>query len=237
MSREIIAIDGPAAAGKTTVGRRLAARLGWRFLDTGLVYRALTWLAHQHGVPADDTPGLLRLVPLLDLRAGAPHEAKSATTVWIGGQEVTDALRDPAIDADVSLVARQPAIRAALVALQRRAVGDGPAVVAGRDIGTVIFPDARLKIYLDASPEERARRRAAELASRGASASLEAERAAILRRDALDSQRTAAPLTVAPDAVRIVTDGLTAEQVVERILTLWAQRQSTSTGRAGATGQ
>jgi cytidylate kinase len=232
MPREIIAIDGPAAAGKTTVGRRLAARLGWAFLDTGLVYRALTWLAHQHGVAPEDTAALLRLVPLLDVRAVPPQAVEGAGAVWVGGREVTRALHDPAIDADVSLVARQPAVRAALVAPQRRAVDDRPAVVVGRDIGTVIFPDARLKVYLDASPEERARRRAAELAARGVPTAPSAELAALQRRDALDRQREAAPLTVAPDAVRLVTDGLSVEDVVERIVALWAGR-ATPAPRAG----
>src|SRR5712692_6258272 len=155
MRRTIIALDGPAGAGKTTVGARLAERLGWAFVDTGLLYRALTWLARERGVSVDDEAGLAALAETLEVRVVASESDGENGAVIVNGTDATRALRSPAVDREVSLVAAVPAVRRARVEPQRRAVGAGPAVVAGRDIGTVIFPCAPLKVYLEASVGER----------------------------------------------------------------------------------
>src|SRR5581483_11383757 len=203
MRHPIIAIDGPAAVGKTTVGRRVADRLGWTFLDTGVLYRALAWLGLQEGIAPDDETRLVALARDLDAQVTRPTvlDGREAD-VRVRGVDVTWNVRSQAVDRVVSIVAALPGVRAALIPAQRRAARAGPAVVVGRDIGTVIFPDAALKVYLEATEDERARRRAAELAGRGPAP----ERAAILadlrRRDTLDSEREHAPLAAAPDAVR-----------------------------------
>jgi CMP/dCMP kinase len=221
----VIAIDGPAAVGKTTVGRRLADRLGWTFLDTGVLYRALTWVALQRGVAADDEPTLARLAAELDVEVRRPSVADGRDAdVLLAGQDVTWAIRSSAVDGLVSPVAALGAVREALVPVQRTAARDGGAVVVGRDIGTAIFPDADLKVYLDAAPAERARRRSAELAARGALREPAAVLAELQARDALDAGRAHAPLRAAPDAVCLSTDGIGVEAVVDRILSLWRAR-------------
>jgi CMP/dCMP kinase len=225
MRQPVIAIDGPAAVGKTTVGRRVAERLGWTFLDSGVLYRALAWLAGEHGLAPDDEARLADLARDLEVRVRRPSVADGRDAdVILGEHDVTWNIRTPAVDSTVSLVAALPGVRAALVPAQRRAAASAHAVVVGRDIGTVIFPDAPLKVYLDAAPEERARRRAADLKVRG----VPAERAAVLadlqRRDALDAGRAHAPLAIASDAVRVNTDGRTVDEVVEMVVRLWQGR-------------
>jgi cytidylate kinase len=223
--RQIIALDGPAGAGKSTVGVRLAARLGWLFVDTGVFYRVLTHQALQHGVSPSDEPALVDLAHGLQIQLVAESsDGGSGLGVWVNGAEVTVALRASAVEGAVSSVAALPRVRAALIEPQRAAVGEQAAVVAGRDIGTVIFPDAGLKIYLDASPTERARRRQAQLAADGESLSSRRVLEDLERRDRRDSTRADAPLAVAPDALRLCTDGLRAEDVVTRILDLWYVR-------------
>jgi cytidylate kinase len=223
--RQIIALDGPAGAGKSTVGVRLAARLGWLFVDTGVFYRVLTHEALQHGVSPSDEPALVDLARGLRIRlVDQSSEGGSGLAVWVDGSEVTAALRTPAVEGVVSPVAALPRVRAALMEPQRAAVGEHAAVVAGRDIGTVIFPDAGLKVYLDASPSERARRRRAQLAAAGESISSQRVLEDLERRDRRDSTRAEAPLAVAADAVSLCTDGLSADDVVVRILDLWSAR-------------
>ena len=227
MSEPVIAIDGPAAVGKTTVGRRLANRLGWTFLDTGVLYRALAWQAAKEGVPPDDEQRLAAMARDLDVQVSRPSVADGRDAdVWLAGHDVTWRLRAPAVDATVSIVAALPAVREALVPAQRRAAAHGPAVVVGRDIGTVIFPDAALKVFLNAGAEVRARRRALDRAARGTASELPGILADLQRRDALDSGRAHAPLAVPPDAVLLDTDRRDADEVVEAVLALWRARRA-----------
>jgi cytidylate kinase len=221
----IIALDGPAAAGKTTVGQRLAERLGWVFFDTGILYRAVTWLALQGGIAAADTESLATLAASMDVRVAPPSVADGRDLdVIVGGVDATWQLRTEAVDRAVSPVAAVPAVRTALLPVQRRAVAGVSAVVGGRDIGSVVFPDAQLKVYLDASPAERARRRAGQLAARGLALAATEVASDLAQRDRLDSERAAAPLVAPPDAVRLPTDGLSVDEVVARIVELWRAR-------------
>ena len=225
VQRPIIALDGPAGAGKSAVGALLAARLGWLFVDTGVFYRALTWVAIQRGIAADDEIRLAKLARGLDVHIRAPSVTDGrALDILVGGEDVTMALRAPAVDHAVSVVAALPAVRRALSEPQRAAVGEREAVVAGRDIGTIIFPDAGLKVFLDASAVERARRRRAQLAEQGVAVGVDNVLAALVRRDTLDSSRASAPLAIAADAERLATDGLLVEEVVARIEALWRRR-------------
>jgi cytidylate kinase len=223
----VITIDGPVASGKSTVGQMLARRLGFFYLDTGLLYRALTWRALQHGIGPDDEPALAAAARSLNvtfrprtLQDGRQHD------VYVDGREVTAALRSPEVEAQVSAVSAHPAVRQELVDVQRRAVHLPGTVVAGRDMGTVIFPDAELKIYLDAAPEERARRRLLQQGAWSESGLVETIRR-IQERDQQDSTRAAAPLQVPPEAVIIDTDDVSPEQVVQRILDVFEARGAT----------
>jgi cytidylate kinase len=211
----VIAIDGPASSGKSSVGAAVAAALGLRFLDTGLLYRAITWLALERGLDPSDGPAIAPLAAEVDLRA---DEAGRLTRVVIGGREVAGEIRTPRVDRAVSAVAEQPAVRAALLDRQRALAAEGGIVVAGRDIGSVVLPDADLKVWLDASAEERAARRAAE---RGIDPSSREGRAILddlRRRDAVDGAREASPARAAADAVHVLTDGNTFEQTVAAVL-------------------
>jgi cytidylate kinase len=222
----VLAIDGPSAAGKTTVGRLVAERLGWAVLDTGLLYRAITLAAVRTGVRADDPAGLARLVAGLDLQVRPPSRRDGRTAdVLLDGEDVTLELRQPAVEAAVSAVSAHRAVREAMVAVQRRAVDERDTVVVGRDIGTVVFPDAPLKIYLDASDRERARRRQRELQTRGIQRTLDEVLEELRRRDTSDRTRALAPLRPAADAVVLPTDGLSVEEVVERVLALVRERR------------
>ncbi len=211
----VVALDGPASSGKSTVGEAAARALGYRFCDTGLLYRALAWLALERGVALDDDAALVALVPEIEL---ADDGAGRFARVAVGGRDVTALVRDERVDRVVSDVARRPAVRAALLERQRALAAGGRIIMAGRDIGTVVLPDADLKLYLDASPEERARRRAAE---RGLAPDSEAG-AAILaelrRRDAIDRGRAVAPLRAAPDATVLATDGRRFEETVAAVV-------------------
>ena len=225
MPEHVIAIDGPAAVGKTTVGSRLAERLGWTFLDTGVLYRALAWLALDRNVPPDDDARLTALAKDLNVRVTRPsmNDGRQADVV-VGRRDVSREIRGAEVDRAVSIVAALPGVRAALIPAQRRAAAGAPAVVVGRDIGTIIFPAAELKVFLEAGVQERARRRAAELAARVEAAPIAAVATDLQRRDALDSERTHAPLAAAADAVRINTEGQTAKQVADHIFALWHDR-------------
>lgn len=217
----VIAIDGPAASGKSTVGEALARRLGFLYFDTGAMYRAVTQAALARGIPIDDEERVTSLAEQVDIDILPPTQADGRQyTVWVDGEDVTWAVRSPAVDANVSPVSAYAGVRKAMVRQQRRIAIAGRVVMVGRDIGTVVFPEAPLKIYLDASPAERARRRYRELIQRGQPADYESILAGVRQRDDIDSHRAASPLRAAPDAVVIDTDDLTIAQVVEAILAL-----------------
>jgi cytidylate kinase len=208
----IIAIDGPSGAGKGTIARALAARLAYRHIDTGAMYRAVAWKALGEGLDLHDEAAVASVSDraVFDLDAGR---------VVIDGVDVSTAIRTPAIDKGAAAVARHPAVRRALVARQQEMGRGGGVVMEGRDIGTVVFPDADLKIYLDASPEERARRRATDPAHNAAGSSALADVAtALAERDRSDSTRTVSPLAMAPDAIHIETTGVPIESVVEQVM-------------------
>ncbi len=215
----VIAIDGPAAAGKSTVGREIGTQLGYPFLDTGAIYRAMTWTALHRGVDLSDEDALSELAASLSIDVGPPTpESIEPSTIFVDGQDVTRFLRQPEVEAAVSLVSRVAGVRNALVKLQRDLAGRNAVVMAGRDIGTVVLPNADLKLYLDASVEERARRRFAELSALGMDLTEEDVLRDLLRRDRIDSERSVSPLRPAEDAVVMDTDGLTLEKVVQRLM-------------------
>jgi cytidylate kinase len=224
VSARIIAIDGPAASGKSAVGLALAAALGYRFFDTGAMYRAVTWLALRRQIDVHDADGLAHLAESVTIGIrDTPKNAVEPTGVTLDGEDATPHLRDAEVEENVSLVSRVPAVRHELVRIQRDLARDGAVVMAGRDIGSVVLPDADLKIYLDASREVRARRRADQLHAAGGSPDFDELLADLVRRDGIDSSRKASPLTAAPGAVIINTDSMSLEEVVQRIVAL-AQR-------------
>ncbi len=224
MSRSpIVAIDGPAGAGKSTVTRAFARRLGLVYLDTGAMYRALTWWVLSRGVEPADAAAVAPLLQDLDLQLTSDGEGDLRVTV--NGHEVSEAIRSPEVTAQVSTVAAHACVREALTRQQQAMGHRGGLVAEGRDIGTAVFPDAECKVFLTATVAERARRRAQDLARRGFSvpplAELEAQ---IAERDHLDSTRAVAPLRQAEDAVELVTDGLGIEAVIERLVELFRER-------------
>lgn len=222
-----IAIDGPAASGKSTIGHALAQRLGYLYFDTGVVYRAVTWLALSRGVSISDEATVAHLAQTVPIDVKAPVGATDGrlATVLAGGDDVTWAVRQPQVEANVSPIAAYASVREALKAQQRRIGHAGRVVMVGRDIGTVIMPDADLKIYLDASLEERARRRCEEDWARGLSVSYQDVLAAMRRRDTYDSSRAAAPLRAAPDARIVDSTHLSVSEVLDLILALIADWQ------------
>lgn len=218
---DIIAIDGPAAAGKSTVGERVAAELGYLYFDTGIMYRAITWAALQRGLDIADEPAITALAQQahIDVLQPTVDDGRQYTVV-VDGQDVTWDLRRPEVDTNVSAVSAYPGVRAALSAQQRRIGLRGHVVMVGRDIGTVVLPEAPLKVYLDATVEARARRRYRENRARGEKVRYADILSAMRERDRIDSQRKAAPLKAADDAVVIDTTKLVVEQVVEQVLHL-----------------
>jgi cytidylate kinase len=216
-----IAIDGPAASGKSAVGSALAAQLGYRFVDTGAMYRAVTWLVLQRAVEPRDESAVVDLVDSARIEVReAPEGSPEATIVVTDGENATAHLREPQVEANVSLVSRVPGVRARLVQIQRELADGGAIVMAGRDIGTVVLPDAELKVYLDASREVRAQRRAEQLRAAGLEPNIDELLADLERRDRIDSTRETSPLTAAAEAVIINTDNLSIEEVVRRIAAL-----------------
>jgi cytidylate kinase len=217
----IIAIDGPAASGKSTIGRRLADALGYIFFDTGVMYRAITWLALQRGLDVRDEAAITRLAEETEIEILPPSKADGRPCdVVVSGQDITWETRRPEVDANVSIVSAYAGVRKALSAQQRRIGLRGRVVMVGRDIGTVVLPEADLKIYLDASAEERARRRYEEIRARGGKAVYDEILAMVRERDRIDSSRSIAPLRPAEDAVIIDTDHLTSDEVFERVRSL-----------------
>lgn len=215
MRRLVVALDGPGSSGKSSVGAAAAQALGYRFCDTGLLYRAVTWLAEARGVPVDDPDGLVALVAEVDLAA---DDQGRLARVRVGGKDHTDDVRGPAVDAAVSSVSAVAEVRAALLARQRELAESGGIVMAGRDIGTIVLPEADLKIYLDASVDERSRRRAEERGVDPESAEGQSITEALRRRDHLDATRAVAPLSVALDARIITTDGNAFEDTVAAVV-------------------
>ena len=219
-SEPVIAIDGPAAVGKTTVGRLLAQRMGCLFVDTGVMYRAVTASAIEEGMDIADEDAVTRLAKSINIRI-VGDAASGAQRVLVDGRYVTDKIRSQAVDRNVSLVSSYAGVRDAMVAQQREMASEGGVVMVGRDIGTVVLPNAKLKIYLTASLHARAKRRQAELEALGSGADFEATMKDMERRDRIDSEREHSPLKPALDAIPVDTSHLTAGQVVERIVELW----------------
>ncbi len=213
----ILAIDGPAASGKSTVARAVARQLGWGYLDTGAMYRAIAAEALRVGVPLDDEEALTALARRVELAFVSEPADPVPHTVTLDGRDVTEEIRSPETDGAVSPVARVAGVRAALVDEQRRLAATGNVVVEGRDIGTVVFPDAPVKVYLTASPHERARRRLGDRAAAGHEADIEEVARNIASRDEIDSGRTVSPLSVADDAHVVDTTDLTVREVVHLI--------------------
>jgi len=211
-----IAIDGPAGSGKSSVSFALAQRLGYLFVDTGAFYRAVTLLALRAGKDLSDSDGVAALArsAALDITGDLGSDGRQCT-VLANGEDVTWEIHSPQVDAHVSIVAANPGVRQAMLAAQRALAARGRAIMAGRDIGTVVLPDADLKIYIDASLEKRAERRYAQRVGSGEPADLAQISEGLRQRDTIDSQRDIAPLLRAPDAVYLDTTTLSFEQTVE----------------------
>ena len=217
----IVAIDGPSGAGKSTVAKAVAKELGFSCLDTGAMYRAIAWQALHNGVSLDDEAALGEIARTYDIAFGHVEGDPVPKRVFIGDAEVTDAIRTAEIDRAVSPTSAAPSVRAALLDQQRRIGNAGDYVVEGRDIGTVVFPDAAVKVFLTASDEERAHRRVRQNVDRGiGSIDYEEVLADLRRRDAADSSRATAPLRAAEDAVQIDSTSHYIEEVIDQICTL-----------------
>ncbi len=214
-----IAIDGEAAAGKSTLGKLLAAKLGYLYFDTGVMYRALAWAALQRGVDVHDEMAVTRLAEELDIQVASPtHESGQHCSVFVNGVDISSAVREPEVDQVVSIVAAHPGVRGVLRERQRQIGLTRNVVMVGRDIGTEVMPDADLKIFLRAPVEERARRRYLELHTRGEEISYEEVLGSMRQRDYLDSHRAVAPLRVAENAIVIDTGNLSVEEMLTQVL-------------------
>lgn len=217
----IIAIDGPAASGKSTIGLRLAKALGYLFFDTGVMYRAVTWLALERGIDVHDEAAVTALAEnqKIDVAPASKPDGR-ACDVLVNEQDITWETRTRQVDENVSIVSAYPGVRRALSQQQRRIGQRGEIVMVGRDIGTVVLPDADLKIYLDATAEERAKRRYDEIVGRGGKPDYEQILKRVVERDRIDSTRDVAPLRAAEDAVIVNSNELSADQVFEQVLAL-----------------
>ena len=238
----ILAIDGPAGAGKSTVARQVAKRLGLLYLDSGAMYRAITWKALQQGLDLQDEVAVAELLQDCHLKLAAsgddPAFAAYPSRIWLNGQEVTELIRHPSVTAQVSTIAAQPIVRKVLLKQQQQYGIAGGVVMEGRDIGTQVFPHAELKVFLTASVAERARRRQQDLKAQQLPVeSLAALEHAIDDRDRKDSTRRVAPLKKAEDAVELITDGLSIEQVVDKIVLMYEDRVGGVPTHSGANGQ
>lgn len=218
---EAVAIDGPVASGKSSVGARVAERLNYAFLDTGIMYRAATWKAIRSGVDVHDEVGLTSMTE--SMRILLSH-SKLGDRLTVDGADVTDYLRTVEIDRNVSAVSAVEGVRLALTPEMRHIAESGPIVMVGRDIGTVVLTDARTKVYLDASVDVRAARRHAQMLASGSVVEFEQVLDATMTRDRIDSERAVTPLSVADDAVIIDTDGLLLDEVVNQIVKLVERR-------------
>lgn len=218
-----IAIDGPASSGKSTLGKILAGRLGYLYFDTGVMYRAVACEALSRSIDLTDEARVTALAENLriDVRPPSVDDGRD-NDLLADGEDITWDIRSPEVDRSVSIVSAYPGVREALTVQQRRIGGRGCVVMVGRDIGTVVLPDADLKIYLDASAEERARRRFSERVGRGETPDFQEILDAIVSRDRIDSSREVAPLRPAEDAVVILSDDLSIDEVVQQVLTLVA---------------
>ena len=217
----IIALDGPAASGKSTLGRTLADSLGYLFFDTGIMYRAITWIALRHDMDLHNEAAITELAQnaQIDIQPPSKDDGR-ACDVLIGEKDVTGDMRGNDVDANVSIVSAYAGVRKALSDHQRRIGMRGKVVMVGRDIGTVVLPEADIKIYLDASAEERAKRRYEEIIARGEKADYDEILKKVIERDRIDSTRAVAPLRPADNAVIIDSDQMDAAQVFERVLAL-----------------
>ena len=217
----IIAIDGPAASGKSTLGLKVAQELGYLFFDTGVMYRAVTWIALDHDIDVKDEAKITALAEEtpIDVAPASKSDGR-ACDVLLAGKDITWETRLPMVDANVSIVSAYSGVRAALSKQQRRIGQRGKVVMVGRDIGTVVLPEADLKIYLDASAEERANRRFNEMTGRGANVRYEDVLAKVIDRDRIDSTRDVAPLRAAEDAVVIDSDKMNVDEVFEKVMAL-----------------
>ena len=221
----MIAIDGPAASGKSTLGFRLAEALHYLYFDTGLMYRAVTWLALKRGLDLNNEAAVTEIAAHVPIEVSpASLEDGRPCDVVVDGHDITWDMSTPEIDANVSLVASYAGVRTALTHQQRRIGMRGRVVMVGRDVGTVVLPEADLKIYLDASPEQRARRRYLESSKRGGKATYEETLAKAIERDRVDSTRAIAPLKPAADAIIIDSDQLDADQAFEKVYDLCVKK-------------
>ncbi len=221
MSLPVVAIDGPAGAGKSTIAKMVAERLGYTYVDSGAMYRAVAVTATSKGVSTQDPAALTALAESLNIRF---EKRQGINTILVDGMDLTDAIRSPEASRLSSVVSAVPGVRRSMVAAQRKMAGTGGIVMEGRDIGTVVFPDARVKVFLTASARERARRRTLELRAKGLDADVDAVEREIQERDHRDTTRADSPLRAASDAVAVDTDGLSIEQVVESVLAVCRER-------------
>ena len=218
----ILTIDGPSGSGKGTVSRAAAQQLGWSLLDSGALYRLVALAGRRAGVPLDDASGLAQAALALDIRFGADPSGEEV--IWLAGAEVTREIRTEEAGNDASKVAALPAVRAALLARQRRFAVPPGLVADGRDMGTVVFPDAEAKIFLTASADERAARRHKQLNEKGVAANLADLSREIAERDRRDVMRAASPLVASDDAVVLDTTGMSVEAVIRRVLDIAGER-------------
>jgi CMP/dCMP kinase len=222
----IIAIDGPAASGKSTVGEKVAQKLGYLFFDTGIMYRAVTLAVRSHKIDVHDEKSVSVLAEKIQIEINPPSREDGRTAdVFLDGKDVTWEVRSKGVEANVSLIAAYKGVRDAMTAQQRRIGQRGDVVMVGRDIGTVVCPEAELKVYLEASANERARRRYDELLNRGEDASYDEILSSTMKRDEIDKNRIIAPLVPAKDAEILETDGLKIDEVVENIIALVKERK------------
>lgn len=221
MRRISVAIDGPAGAGKTTIARGVAKKLGFKYVDTGAMYRASAWKSLKLGIPLEDEQAIVDMTAEMNI----DFPEGDGSRIFVDGVDVSREIRTPEVTRLSSPVSAIPGVRRVLQALQKRLGENGGVVMEGRDIGSVVMPDAEVKVFLTASIEERARRRAAEMRSSGMDVDIEALKKDIAERDKRDSTRIDSPLTLAPGAVTVDTDGISIERVIDEIVSLCEERR------------